>query len=78
MLGDDGGAVCDDPGNALREATVNAMLYNGAAGPGLRPIIFDSKLFAGELAVISVYCPEHLQDFKDYVDDLKTGDVVRS
>ena len=34
ILGDDGGALCDDPGDALRQATVNMQLANGAAGPG--------------------------------------------
>jgi hypothetical protein len=78
VLGDDGGSVCEDPNDALREATLNSIITNGAAGPGLRPIIFDQRLFRGQLAVIAIYCPEALPDFQDYVDDLKTGDVVRS
>src|SRR5690349_24933842 len=32
ILGTDGGAVCDDPGNALRKATLYSMIANGAAG----------------------------------------------
>jgi hypothetical protein len=78
VLGDDGGSTCQDPNNALRQATLHSMMTNGAAGPGMRPIITDSRLFRGQLAVISVYCPDELQDFQDFVDDLKTGDVVRS
>lgn len=34
VLGSDGGATCDDPNNALKRATLNSMLANGAAGPG--------------------------------------------
>jgi hypothetical protein len=78
VLGTDGGSVCQDPGNALRKATLYSMITNGAAGPGMRPIITDSRLLRGQLLVMSVYCPDQLDKVKDYVDDLKTGDVVRS
>ena len=78
VLGDDGGSVCQDPGNSLRQATLNSMIMNGAAGPGMRPVITDRHLVSGQLAVIAVYCPEELDGFRDYVDDLKYGDVVRS
>ena len=33
VLGDDGGAVCHDPANALRKATLYSMMTNGATGP---------------------------------------------
>jgi hypothetical protein len=78
VLGTDGGSVCQDPHNALRKATLFSMITNGAAGPGMRPVITDSRLFRGQLAVISVYCPEELPKFQKFVDDLKTGNVVRS
>jgi hypothetical protein len=78
VLGTDGGSVCQGPGTALRKATLDSMIYNGAAGPGMRPVITDDRLLAGQLAVISVYCPDEFQKVKQYVDDLKTGDVVRS
>jgi hypothetical protein len=77
VLGSDGGAVCEDPGNALGKATLFSMITNGAAGPGARPIVTDSRLINGQLAVIQVYCPDKLDDFKSYVDDLKYGDVVK-
>jgi len=76
VLGDDGGAVCDDPGNSLRKATLYSMISNGAAGPGMRPVIADTHVVLGELAVIQVYCPDELADFKSYVDDLKYDDTV--
>lgn len=77
VLGDDGGSVCEDPGNALRQATLFSMLTNGASGPGMRPIITDSRLVRGQLAVVGVYCPEHLDAVTSYLDDLKTDDVVK-
>jgi hypothetical protein len=78
VLGDDGGSVCDDPSNALRKATLFSMITNGAAGPGQRPIITDSRLLKGQLAVISIYCPDELESVQKFIDDLRTGDVVRS
>ena len=34
VLGDDGGATCDDPNEALSRATLLSLLTNGATGPG--------------------------------------------
>ncbi len=76
VLGEDGGATCDDPGNALRRATLNGMLVNGAAGPGARPIIADNVALRGQLAIIAVYCPDELEEFREEFDDLKTDDLV--
>lgn len=79
VLGDDGGALCDDPGNALRQSIVNAQLANGAAGPGLRPILADAaRLLKGELIAIQVYCPQELEDFREYVDGLRSEKVTES
>lgn len=75
-LGDDGGSICQDPNNALRRAVLNGMITNGAAGPGQRPVIADSIVVKGEIAVIQIYCPERLADFEQYANDLKFSDVV--
>jgi hypothetical protein len=76
VLGDDGGAVCAHPDNALTRAALAAQLVNGAGGPGTRPVIADTRFLQGELAIISVYCPEQLQDFQEYKDSLETADVA--
>ena len=76
VLGDDGGAVCADPNDALSRAVLEAQLGNGASGPGMRATIADSRLLQGEVLIIKVYCPEYLEDFQKYVDDLKTDDVA--
>ncbi|MFS0701878.1 hypothetical protein AB6N24_18050 [Cellulomonas sp. 179-A 4D5 NHS] len=78
LLGSDGGSVCQEPGSALRQATLSGMLTTGSSGPGQRPIITDSRLLQGQLAVVSVYCPEHLEDVKAYLDGLTTADVATS
>jgi hypothetical protein len=77
VLGDDGGALCADPGNALRRAILLGQLTNGAAGPGQRPIIADNRVVQGQLIALQVYCPDELEDFKDTVADLDFEDVIR-
>lgn len=78
VLGDDGGATCKDPNAALSRATLLSQLANGASGPGARPVISDSKVFQGQLLIIEVYCPEELEDFRQFVEDLETDDVASS
>ena len=76
LLGDDGGAVCATPGEALTKAALLGGLANGAGGPGSRPVIAGSTLVRGEAVVISVYCPEKLPEFQQFVDGLRTRDAA--
>ena len=76
VLGDDGGATCSNPNDALSQAILLSQLVNGATGPGSRPVIADSRVFKGQLLIIQIYCPEELEDFQAFVDDLKTDDVA--
>ena len=76
VLGNDGGATCENPNNALGRAVLYTQLANGAAGPGARPIIADSRVLKGQLLIIQIYCPDELEEFQEFVDDLKTGDVA--
>jgi hypothetical protein len=74
VLGDDGGAVCANPNQALSRATLYGLLTNGSGGPGSRPVIVDNKVMQGQLAIIEVYCPDELEDFQQFVDSLQTTD----
>ena len=76
VLGDDGGATCEDPNDALNRAVLLSQLTNGATGPGTRPVVVDSRVFAGQLLIIEIYCPNELDDSKEFVEDLETDDVV--
>lgn len=76
VLGDDGGAVCANPNDALSRATLQAQLANGATGPGSRPVISDRNILRGQLLIIEIYCPDELQEFQEYVDSLETDDVA--
>jgi len=71
VLGTDGGAVCANPNDALSRSVLLAQLTNGAAGPGLRPVIAQRRLFEGQLLIMEVYCPDELGAFQQAVDDLK-------
>lgn len=76
VLGDDGGATCANPNDALSRAILLSQLANGATGPGARPVISDSRVMQGQLLIIEVYCPEELEDFQQFVDGLKTDNVA--
>ena len=77
-LGNDGGAVCDNPANALGRATLLDQMTNGADFVGRRPVIVDSRILAGEALILQIYCPDKLQEYKDKIKDLKTDDVIKS
>jgi hypothetical protein len=77
-LGTDGGAVCDNPSSALGRATLLDQMVNGAATVGRRPVIVDRRVILGELAILQVYCPDEVQDFRDHFDDLEFDDVIRN
>jgi hypothetical protein len=76
VLGDDGGATCENPNDALSRSVLLSQLSNGASGPGARPVIADSRVFKGQLLIIEVYCPDELEEFRAFVDDLETSDVA--
>ena len=74
VLGDDGGGVCANPNEALSKAILFDRLSNGAAGPGQRPILAEDRLLEGQLLIIETYCPDELEEFQQFVDDLNTVD----
>ena len=76
-LGTDGGAVCDNPGNALGRATLLDSLTNGASFVGRRPVIVDSRILLGEALILQTYCPDKLKQYQDKINKLKTDDVIK-
>lgn len=77
-LGTDGGPVCADPASALRTGLQRVQMSNGAAGPGQRPVIVAARTVQAEALVLSVYCPDQLDDYQNRIKDIKTDDTVRS
>lgn len=78
VLGNDGGPVCEDPGNALRRALLNASLVNGAAFVGQRPIRAERNLLEAQLLVLEIYCPDELEDLREHIDDYRVDDVSKN
>ena len=76
LLGVDGGAVCDDPSGSQRKGILLGQLMNGAAGPGMRPVIADKRVVRGQLLVLQVYCPDELPRFQEFVDRLNLSDTA--
>ncbi|WP_406027292.1 hypothetical protein OH802_09615 [Nocardioides sp. NBC_00850] len=76
VLGEDGGATCENPNDALSRAILLSQLSNGATGPGARPVVADSRVFQGQKLIIEIYCPDELDDFNEFVDGLETDDVA--
>lgn len=76
LLGDDGGAACDDPTAALRKGILLDRLMNGAAGPGMRPVIADTRAVKGQVLVMKIYCPDKLPTFQEFVDSLNLSDTT--
>jgi hypothetical protein len=52
------------------------LATNGAAGPGLRPVIADNPLVQVGLAVVKTYCPQELPEFPQTAEQFKTADLV--
>jgi hypothetical protein len=75
-LGDDGGAVCENPGNALGRAVLYDQLTNGADFVGRRPIIADRDIVRSEVLILDNYCPDKLDEYQDKIDDLKYDDTI--
>lgn len=75
-LGTDGGAVCDNPANALGRALLNDQLSNGAAFVGRRPVIADRRVILGGALILETYCPEALDEFRETFEDYRVDDTV--
>jgi hypothetical protein len=76
-LGTDGGAICDNPGDALGKAILFDSLANGASFVGRRPLIADRRAVQGQLLIMQIYCPDKIQDYRDAIDDLKFDDTIK-
>ena len=77
-FGDDGGAMCDDPGHRLRQALLFDGLANGASHVGRRPVIADRDLVRAGVLILDTYCPDELDEFRDDIADLKFDDTIEN
>lgn len=75
-LGNDGGAVCENPANALGKALLNDQITNGASFVGRRPVIIDRRILLGEALILETYCPDELPDYREQIDHFKADDTI--
>ncbi len=76
-LGTDGGAVCENPANALGKAALFDQIANGADFVGRRPVIVDSRALKGEALILQTYCPEKLPKYEETIAHLKHEQTIR-
>jgi amino acid transporter len=76
-LGTDGGAVCENPANALGKAALFDQINNGADFVGRRPIIVDLRIVKGEALILQTYCPEKLPKYEETIAHLKYEQTIR-
>ena len=76
-LGNDGGAVCDNPGRSLGKAVLFDQLTNGGSFVGRRPVIVDRRILQGQALILEVYCPDKLAVYQDKIKSLKTDNVIK-
>lgn len=74
VLGTDGAALCENPGERLEQGALKEQFMNGASGPGMRPILATRNLIVGERLIIQVYCPDEAAAYEEAVNDLKLVD----
>ncbi len=75
LFGDDGGRMADDPDSAFLRGLLAMRLATGS-GVIMRPVIADRRMFLAEEIALSVYAPDKLPEFKEFVADLKTADTL--
>ena len=75
LYGSDGGQAAQDPAAALGRWQYAAQL--GTAGPASREVILDPRFVEAEEIFLSVYAPDQLAGFRDFVKGLKLGSTTK-
>jgi hypothetical protein len=73
LFGVDGGPFAQNPDETLLQSQYTWQL--GTAGPASRPVILDPDFAKAAEIFISVYAPDKLADFQQFVDGLKTEET---
>lgn len=73
LFGVDGGAFAENPDETLLQSQYAWQL--GTAGPASRPLILDPDFTKAAEIFISVYAPDKLADFQEFLDGLKTEET---
>ena len=73
LFGVDGGPFAQNPDQSLMQSQYAWQL--GTAGPASRPVILDPDFAKAAAIFISVYAPDKLAEFQEFVDGLKTEET---
>lgn len=73
LFGTDGGVVAQSPGSALLQAELGMQL--GTSGPASRSVIIDKDLLRAEAIILSVYAPQKLAAYQEFLHGLKFGET---
>jgi hypothetical protein len=73
LFGVDGGPYAQNPDEELLHSQYAWQL--GTAGPASRPVILDPDFAKAAEIFISVYAPDKLAKFQEFVDGLKTEET---
>jgi len=73
LFGTDGGAAAEHPGAALLKWEYAARL--GTSGPASRAVILDPSFVEAEKIFLSVYAPDKLAQFQEFIDSMEFGDT---
>ena len=41
----------------------------------MRPIITDERYLQGQVLIMEVYCPDEVEEFQQFIDELQTTDT---
>lgn len=74
LFGVDGGPYAQNPDEELLQSQYAWQL--GTAGPASRPVILDPDFATAAAIFVSVYAPDKLADFQEFVDGLKTQETA--
>ena len=74
LFGVDGGPYAKDPDAALARSQYAWQL--GTAGPASRPVILDPQFVQAAEIFVSVYAPDKLAEFQEFVEGLELQETI--
>ena len=74
LFGVDGGPYAQDPDEELLQSQYAWQL--GTAGPASRPVILDPDFLKAAEIFVSVYAPEKLTEFQEFVSGLELEETT--
>lgn len=75
LFGADGGPAAENPDGALVHSQYAWQL--GTSGPASRPVILDPDFVKAAEIFVSVYAPDKLVEFQEFVEGLELGETIQ-